>query len=120
MSSDADAPSFWKGLLNTDEGCFGLSRDFLGLDKDKQKRRERSRLFLCFKILVILSDSEVSINSKRKFVPLKRGFFILNLKCVLNSVDISLTLNMTIWIFRYAQNDKTFVILSFRKKAKYP
>ena len=42
---------------------------------------------------------------------LKRGFFTLNLKCVLNSMDISLTLNMTIWIFRFAlthfaQNDK--------------
>ena len=60
--------------------------------------------------------SEVSINSKRKFTHLKRGFFTLNLKCVLNSVDISLTLNMTIWIFRFvlthsAQNDKILVIL---------
>ncbi len=45
-------------------------------------------------------ESEVSIKSKRKFVPLKCGFFTLNSKCVLNSVDISLTLNMTIWIFR--------------------
>ena len=38
-------------------------------------------------------------------------FFTLNLKCVLKSVDILLTLNMTIWIFRFvlthsAQNDK--------------
>ena len=39
--------------------------------------------------------SEVSTNLKREFVLLKRGFFILNLKCVLNSVDISLSLNMT-------------------------
>ena len=39
--------------------------------------------------------SEVSIKSKREFAYLRRGFFTLNLKCVLNSVDISLTLNMT-------------------------
>ena len=31
--------------------------------------------------------------------PLKREFFTLNSKRALNSVDISLTLNMTIWIF---------------------
>ena len=57
--------------------------------------------------------SEVSINSKYGFAYLKRGFFTLNLKCVLNSVDISLSLNMTIWIFRFlakAQNDKILVI----------
>ena len=52
------------------------------------------------KTLVILSDSEVSTNLKCEFAFLKREFFTLNLKCVLKSVDISLTLNMTIWIFR--------------------
>ena len=62
--------------------------------------------------------SEVSTKSKCKFVPLKCGFFTLNLKCVLNSMDISLTLNMTSGVdflavvtpcnppSRYAQNDK--------------
>ena len=65
------------------------------------------------KLLVILSDSEVSTNLKCEFAPLKREFFTLNLKYVLNSVDISLSLNMTIWIFRFlskAQNDKILVI----------
>ena len=60
-------------------------------------------------------QSEVSTNSKCKFTPLRRGFFTLNLKCVLNSVDISLSLNMTIWIFRFlakAQNDNSGVDFS--------
>ena len=55
--------------------------------------------YLYFAISCHTERSEVSINSKCGFAYLRRGFFILNLRCVLNSVDISLTLNMTIWIF---------------------
>ncbi len=57
--------------------------------------------------------SEVSINSKRKFTHLKRGFFTLNLKRILNSVDISLTLNMTIWIFLSFHSLKMTIPLSY-------
>ena len=60
-------------------------------------------------------ESEVSIKSKRKFAPLRRGFFTLNLECILNSVDISLTLNMTIWIFCFVQrlNMTIWIFCSF-------
>ena len=50
-------------------------------------------------LAVILSECEVSINLKR----------------VLNSVDISLTLNMTMWIFRFlmkARNDKGLFVIA--------
>ena len=54
--------------------------------------------------------AKVSINLKREFAYLKRRFFALNLKCVLNSLDFSLV--------SLTQNDKgLFVILS---AAKYP
>ena len=42
-------------------------------------------------LLVILSDSEVSTNLKCEFALLKHKFFTLNLKCVLNFVDFSLS-----------------------------
>ena len=56
--------------------------------------------YLYFAISCHTERSEVSINLKREFAYLRRGFFILNLKCVLK-----------LWIFRFvlthsAQNDK--------------
>ena len=83
------------------KACFRLSRTFWRLDG--------VRNLWIFRLFAKGSKwqnpchterSEVSINLKREFAYLRRGYFALNLKYVLNFVDISLTLNMTIWIFR--------------------
>ena len=72
--------------------------------------------------------SEVSINLKCEFAPLRRGFFALNLECILNfygffarfthskwqkfpnSPKFSQNKNK-VWIFRYAQNDNALPFL---------
>ncbi len=53
---------------------------------------------LYFAISCHTERSEVSINLKREFAYLRRGFFILNLKRALNSLDFSLV--------SLSQNDK--------------